>query len=199
MAGFGPRRWLLAETASLHPAVFLDRDGTIAEEVGYLNHISRFRMFPFAAQAIMQLNRAGFPVIVITNQSGVARGYFPESLITAVHDLMTTQLAKQGAHVDALYYCPHRGDDACACRKPRPGLLEQAARDHGLDLRRSFVVGDRHGDVELAHGVGARAILVRTGYGAGELQWHSTKWPAPPDFIAADLSAAAEWIVSQPK
>lgn len=199
MAGFGPRRWLLAEAASLRPAVFLDRDGTIAEEVGYLNHISRFRMFPFAAQAIMQLNRAGFPVIVITNQSGVARGYFPESLVTAVHDLMTTQLAKEGAHVDALYYCPHRGDDACACRKPRPGLLEQAARDHGLDLRRSFVVGDRHGDVELAHGVGARAILVRTGYGAGELQWHSTKWPAPPDFIAADLSAAAEWIVSQPK
>jgi D-glycero-D-manno-heptose 1,7-bisphosphate phosphatase len=199
VAGFDPRRWLLAEAASLRPAVFLDRDGTIAEEVGYLNHISRFRMFPFAAQAIMQLNRAGFPVIVITNQSGVARGYFPESLITAVHDLMTTQLAKQGAHVDALYYCPHRGDDACACRKPRPGLLEQAARDHGLDLRRSFVVGDRHGDVELAHGVGARAILVRTGYGAGELQWHSTKWPAPPDFIATDLSAAAEWIVSQPK
>ena len=184
---------------SLRPAVFLDRDGTIAEEVGYLNHVSRFRMFPFAAQAILQLNRAKLPVIVITNQSGVTRGYFPESLIGDVHELMTTQLAKDGAHTHALYYCPHKGDDACACRKPKPGMLEHAAREHGLDLRRSFVVGDRYGDIELAHRVGARAILVRTGYGEGEIQWHSANWPAPPDFIADDLAAAAEWIVRQPK
>ena len=183
----------------MRPAVFLDRDGTIAEEVGYLNHISRFHMFPFAARAIRQLNRAGLPVIIITNQSGIGRGYFPESLVTAVHELMTTELAKEGAHIDALYYCPHKGDDACACRKPKPGMLEQAAREHGLDLRRSFVVGDRYGDIELARRAGARAILVRTGYGEGEIQWHSAGWPAPPDFIAADLAAAAEWIVSQPK
>ena len=183
----------------MRPAVFLDRDGTIAEEVGYLNHISRFHMFPFAARAIRQLNRAGLPVIVITNQSGVGRGYFPESLVTDVHDLMTTELAKEGAHIDALYYCPHKGDDACACRKPKPGMLEEAAREHGLDLRRSFVVGDRYGDIELARRAGARAILVRTGYGEGEIQWHSAGWPAPPDFIAADLAAAAKWIVSQPK
>jgi D-glycero-D-manno-heptose 1,7-bisphosphate phosphatase len=156
-------------------------------------------MFPFAAQAIRQLNRANLPVVIITNQSGVARGYFPESLVTTVHELMTTQLAKAGAHIDALYYCPHKGDDACACRKPNPGMLEQAAREHALDLRRSFVVGDRYGDVELAHRVGARAIIVRTGYGEGEIQWHSAKWAASPDFIAADLAAAAEWIVSQPK
>lgn len=156
-------------------------------------------MFPFAAQAIRRLNRAKLPVVIITNQSGVARGYFPESLVTTVHELMTTQLAKAGAHIDALYYCPHKGDDACACRKPNPGMLEQAAREHALDLRRSFVVGDRYGDIELAHRVGARAILVRTGYGEGEIQWHSANWGAPPDFIAADLAAAAEWIVSQPK
>jgi D-glycero-D-manno-heptose 1,7-bisphosphate phosphatase len=195
--GSAPRRWPLAEASSLRPAVFLDRDGTIAEEVGYLNHVGRFRMFPFAAKAIGQLNRANLPVIVITNQSGVARGYFPESLVTAVHELMTSHLAREGAHVDALYYCPHKGDDACACRKPKPGMLEQAAREHGLDLRRSFVVGDRYGDVELAHRAGARSILVRTGYGEGEIQWHSPNWPARPDFIAADLAAAAEWIVSQ--
>src|SRR5712671_2254121 len=97
VAGFVPRRWLLAEATSLRPAVFLDRDGTIAEEVGYLDHISRFQMFPFAAQASRRLNGAKLPVIVITNQSGVGRGYFPESLITAVHELMTTRLAKDGA------------------------------------------------------------------------------------------------------
>jgi D-glycero-D-manno-heptose 1,7-bisphosphate phosphatase len=194
-----PRRWLLAEATSLRPAVFLDRDGTIAEEVGYLDHISRFRMFPSAAQAIRRLNVAKLPVIVITNQSGVARGYFPESLITAVHELMTTQLAEEGAHVDALYYCPHKEDDACGCRKPKPGMLERAAHEHSLDLRRSFVVGDRYGDIELAHGIGARAILVRTGYGAGEMQGHSAKWPAPPDYVAENLAEAADWILRQPK
>jgi len=156
-------------------------------------------MFPFAAQAIRRLNEAKLPVIVITNQSGVGRGYFPESLVNAVHELMTTQLAKEGAHTDALYYCPHKGDDACACRKPRPGMLERAAREHGLDLRRSFVVGDRYGDIALAQSVKARAILVRTGYGAGEIQWHSAKWPAAPDFIAKDLADAADWILRQPK
>jgi D-glycero-D-manno-heptose 1,7-bisphosphate phosphatase len=120
-------------------------------------------------------------------------------LVSAVHELMTAQLAKNGAHIDALYYCPHKGDDKCACRKPKPGMLEQAASEHALDLRRSFVVGDRYGDIELAHRVGARAILVRTGYGEGEIQWHSANWPVPPDFISADLAAAAEWIVRQSK
>ncbi len=193
------RRWLLAEASSLRPAVFLDRDGTIAEEVGYLNHLSRFRMFPFAAQAIRLLNLAKLPVIVITNQSGIARGYFPESLVHMVHELMTEQLAAAGARPDAVYYCPHKSDDACDCRKPKPGMLERAAREHGLDLRRSFVVGDRYGDVELAHCVGARAVLVRTGYGEGEVQWHSEKWPSPPDFIADDLVEAANWILGQVK
>jgi len=199
VTGFALWRWLLAEAASLRPAVFLDRDGTIAEEVGYLNHINRFHMFPFAAQAIRRLNQAKLPVIVITNQSGVGRGYFPESLVGAVHELMTTQLAKGGAHIDALYYCPHKGDDACACRKPKPGMLERAAREHSLDLRRSFIVGDRYGDIELARSIKARAIMVRTGYGEGEIQWHSAKWPAPPDFIADNLADAADWILRQPK
>jgi D-glycero-D-manno-heptose 1,7-bisphosphate phosphatase len=199
VVGFAPRRWLLAEAASLRPAVFLDRDGTIAEEVGYLNHVSRFRMFPFAAPAIRRLNEAKYPAIVITNQSGVGRGYFPDSLVHAVHELMTKQLAREGAHIDALYYCPHKGDDACACRKPKPGMLERAAREHNLDLRRSFVVGDRYGDIQLAHRVGARAIMVRTGYGEGEIQWHAAQWPAPPDFIADNLAEAADWILRQPK
>jgi D-glycero-D-manno-heptose 1,7-bisphosphate phosphatase len=165
--------------------------------VGYLNHASRFRMFPFAGGAIRRLNEAKLPVIVITNQSGVGRGYFPESLVHAVHDLMKQQLASAGAHVDAIYYCPHSTTDACDCRKPRPGLLERAAREHNLELHRSFVVGDRYGDVELAQRAGTRSILVRTGYGEGELQWHSEKWPAPPDFIADDLAVAVDWILRQ--
>jgi D-glycero-D-manno-heptose 1,7-bisphosphate phosphatase len=156
-------------------------------------------MFPCVAQAVRRLNEANLPVIVITNQSGVGRGYFPESLVRTVHELMTQQLKAGGAHVDALYYCPHTSADGCDCRKPKPGLLERAAREQRLDLQRSFVVGDRYGDIELARRVGARGILVRTGYGEGEIQWHAAKWPTPPDFIAADLAAAAHWIVKQTK
>ena len=179
--------------------MFLDRDGTIAEEVGYLNHASRFRMFPFVAQAIGRLNEAKLPVLVITNQSGIGRGYFPESLVHAVHDLMTQQLKAAGAHVDGVYYCPHTGNDGCDCRKPKPGMLEHAAREHRLDLSRSFVVGDRYGDIELARRVGSRGILVRTGYGEGEIQWHAANWPAHPDLIAGDLAAAVDWILGQVK
>jgi D-glycero-D-manno-heptose 1,7-bisphosphate phosphatase len=156
-------------------------------------------MFPFAPAAIRRLNQAEYPIIVITNQSGVGHGYFPESLVQDVHELMTTQLAKEGARIDALYYCPHKTEDKCECRKPRPGMLERAAREHWLDLRRSFVVGDRYGDIELAHGVGARAILVRSGYGEGEVRWHSAKWLVAPDFVAENLAEATDWILRQPK
>ena len=162
-----------------------------------MNHVSRFRMFPFAAAAIRRLNEAMLPVIVITNQSGVGRGYFPESLVHTVHERMTEQLAAQRARIDAIYYCPHTGADRCDCRKPKPGLLERAAREYHLDLRHSFVIGDRYGDIELAHRVGARGVLVRTGYGEGELTWHAAKWPQQPDFVAKDLGAASQWILEQ--
>ena len=195
--GYRAWRCVLPESARLRPAVFLDRDGTIAEEVGYLNHISRFRMFPCAPSAIRRLNEAHIPVIVVTNQSGVGREYFPESLVNATHELMKKQLASGRAHVDGIYFCPHASADKCECRKPKTGLLERAAREHDLDLRRSFVVGDRYGDVELAQRAGSRSILVRTGYGEGEVQWHSAEWPAPPDFIADDLASAVGWILRQ--
>jgi D-glycero-D-manno-heptose 1,7-bisphosphate phosphatase len=187
------------DSAELRPAVFLDRDGTIAEEVGYLNHIDRFRMFPFAADAIRRLNQAGLAVIVATNQSGVGRGYFPEALVHTVHEFMTQQLAAAGALLDAIYYCPHTSADACESRKPKPGMLERAAREHALDLKRSFVVGDRSVDIGLARNVGARSILVRTGYGEGELAWHGSKWAVQPDFVAQTLTEAADWILRQPK
>jgi D-glycero-D-manno-heptose 1,7-bisphosphate phosphatase len=185
------------ESVAPRPAVFLDRDGTIADEVGYLNHLSRFRMFPFAAAVVRRLNEAGLSVVVITNQSGVGRGYFPESLVHEVHDQMAQQLAAAGARVDAVYYCPHTSADNCSCRKPKTGMLDRAAREHMIELKRSFVVGDRHGDVELARNVGARSILVRTGYGEGELAWHAAKWARQPDFVAQDLVDAADWILRQ--
>lgn len=185
------------DLSARRPAVFLDRDGTMAEEVGYLNHVSRFRMFPFVADAVRRLNQAKLPVIVVTNQSGVGRGYFPESLVHSVNDLMAQQLAEAGAKIDAVYYCPHTSTENCDCRKPKTGMLNRAAREHPIDLPRSFVVGDRYGDVELARNARARSILVRTGYGEGELAWHSAKWPISPDFVAKDLTEAADWILRQ--
>jgi D-glycero-D-manno-heptose 1,7-bisphosphate phosphatase len=162
-----------------------------------LNHASRFRIFPFAAAAIRKLNDSALPVVVVTNQSGVARGYFPESVIHEVHELMQSQLESAGARLDAIYYCPHAASDACACRKPNTGMLEQAAREHALDLRKSFIVGDRHSEIELARRAGARSILVRTGYGEGELAWHAKNWPIQPNFIAPTLTEAAAWILEQ--
>jgi D-glycero-D-manno-heptose 1,7-bisphosphate phosphatase len=182
---------------SLRPAVFLDRDGTICDEVGYLNHVSRLRIFPFAAAAIRKLNGARLPVIVVTNQSGIARNYFPESLVHEVHQALQTEFRQKSAYIDAFYYCPHSGADACTCRKPNTGMLERAAAEHGLDLQRSFVVGDRHGDVELAQNAGARSIFVRTGYGEGDLAWHSAGWAIQPNFVAPTLTEAVDWILER--
>lgn len=187
----------MADGQELRPAVFLDRDGTICEEVGYLNHLSRLRVFSFAAPAIRKLNEAGMPVIVVTNQSGVGRGYFPGSLVAEVHDVLRKQLYSGGARLDGIYYCPHSAAESCDCRKPKLGMLRQAAREHGLDLTKSFVVGDRYGDVELAANAGARGVLVRTGYGEGELEWHADGWAVQPDSVAKDLSDAVKWILEQ--
>ena len=189
----------MPEESALRPAVFLDRDGTIAEEVGYLNHVSRFRILPRVADAIRRLNEAQLPVIVVTNQSGAGRGYFPESLVDTIHELMIQQLQAAGAHLSAVYYCPHTSVDGCNCRKPKTGMLEQAAREHVIDLHRSFVVGDRRGDIELGRRAGASSILVRTGYGAGEYLWNAPKWPFQPDFVAADLADAVDWILRPTK
>jgi len=136
------------------------------------------------------------PAVVVTNQSGVGRGYFPESLVREVHERMVSELAKGGARVDGVYYCPHINADDCACRKPKTGMLERAAADLRLDLKNSFVVGDRGGDVELAHRAGSRSILVRTGFGEGELAWHAAQWKHQPDFVAKDLAEAVDWILT---
>ncbi len=155
-------------------AVFIDRDGTISEEVGYVNHVSRYRVFPFAAEAVRALKRAGWLAILVTNQAGVARGYFEESLVGEVHNVLTAELERGGARLDAIYYCPHHpsvGEPPyrldCDCRKPRPGLILRAAEDFDLDLARCWMVGDRYGDTELARNAGVRSAFVLTGYGRG--------------------------------
>ncbi|MEK6202395.1 MAG: D-glycero-beta-D-manno-heptose 1,7-bisphosphate 7-phosphatase [Desulfobulbaceae bacterium] len=187
---------------SLRPAVFLDRDGTINEQMGYINHISRFQLLPGVAEAIRRLNAANIPVVVVTNQSGLARGYFPEELLTAVHEKMELLLAEHGAHVDGIYICPHHPEAkkekyrlACNCRKPKTGLLVQAAEELGLDLGCSFVVGDRWSDLKTAAGCGATPVLVLTGYGRGDAQYIGPGQKVQPVFVGVDLGAAVQWIL----
>lgn len=185
----------MSEKQALKGAVFLDRDGTIGEEMGYVNHIDRFEVFPFAADAIRQLNAAKIPVIVVTNQSGVARNIFPESLVHEVHKKMVAQLAAGGAWIDGVYFCPHKSEDICECRKPLPGLLHRAAGEHELDLSASWVVGDRYADLEMGYAAGGCGILVMTGYGRGEYELHSAAWPRQPDALANNLRDAVVHIL----
>ena len=186
------------------PAVFLDRDGTINEQMGYINHLSRFHLLPGVGKAIRSLNVHSLPVVVVTNQSGLARGYFPESLLEQVHETMQHLLALDGAHVDGLYVCPHHPEAkeerfrlACGCRKPRPGLLEQAAADLGLNLRRSYMVGDRWSDLRCGAAVGATTILVLTGYGRGDAAYIGPGQAIQPAHVAEDLAAAVAWILAR--
>ncbi len=186
----------------MRTAVFLDRDGTIIEEVGYLDRADQIALFPWTVDAVRALNRAGLPVVVVTNQSAIARGMLTEPGLLEIHREVSRRLAAGGAFVDAYYYCPHHPDGtvadyavACGCCKPAAGLIERAARELNLDPQRSYVVGDKWVDVGLARAVGANAILVRTGHGAAEEA-------APPPQLAADavvdnLAAAASWILTK--
>jgi len=184
--------------------VFLDRDGTINEEVGYVNHIERFFLLPGVGQAIRLLNQHGWKTVVVTNQSGVARGYFPESLIHQVHQKMKKLLESEEAHLDGIYYCPHHPDigvppyrQKCRCRKPATGMIEEAMKEFALDLSQSYMVGDRGVDIEFAHHIGAKAILVLTGYGKGEWEYSGAHWRVKPDHVAPDLLEAVQWILLQ--
>jgi D-glycero-D-manno-heptose 1,7-bisphosphate phosphatase len=180
----------------------MDRDGTVSEEVGYVNHVSRYRVFPYAAEAVRALNEAGWLAVLVTNQAGVARGYFEEGMIGAVHGVLAAELERGGARLDAVYYCPHHpsvGEPPyrldCDCRKPKPGLIRRAAEELGLDLRRSWMVGDRYSDTELARNAGVRAALVLTGYGRGEFEHQSGAWRHRPDLVAENLLEAVREII----
>ena len=183
-------------------AVFLDRDGTVSEEAGYINHVDRFKVYPWAAEAVRKLNDAGAPVFLATNQSGVARGYFPEELVNQVHRALCDSLARSGAFLNGIYYCPHHPEGRkaayrmfCDCRKPAPGMLLKAAKDHGIDLSLSFVIGDRYLDLETGFRAGARGVLVLSGYGRGEYLYQKGEWPRPPEHVAEDLLAAVDWVL----
>jgi D-glycero-D-manno-heptose 1,7-bisphosphate phosphatase len=184
------------------PAVFLDRDGTLLEEAGYLDRLERLVFFPYAIDAIRLLNRAGYAVVIITNQSGIARGMYEERFVREAHAVIAERVAAGGGRVDAFYYCPHHPDATiegyrkdCDCRKPSPGMLTAAAADLRLDLGRSFTVGDKWTDVAVGQRKGARGILVRTGY--GQSSEASPVAGVEPSAVADNVIAAAAWILGQ--
>jgi len=177
-------------------AVFLDRDGVINEEVDYLRRPEDFRLIPGAAAAIRLLRKHGWRVIVVTNQSGVARGYYTKAGVAAIHERMRRDLARAGTGVDGVYFCPHHPDKGCACRKPGTALFAQAAADFALDLAASYYVGDKLTDLLPGKALGGHTALVLTGY--GRQQQKLAREPGfQPDHIASDLNSAARWIVRQ--
>ena len=168
-------------------AVFLDRDGTMAKDVHYCRRPEDFRLFPNTAKAIKLLSEHGFKVIVITNQSGIARGYFTEEALAQIHEKMKAELAKEGAWIDGIYYCPHHPDDNCNCRKPKPKLVLQAAKEHDIDLKHSFVVGDLSLDIDMGKAVGCKTILLRDS--------PQEDMSISPDYIVSDLLEATQLVL----
>ena len=181
-------------SAGRERAVFLDRDGVINEEVNYLCRPEDFRLIPRAAAAIRLLRKHGWRVIVVTNQSGVTRGYYTEADLAAIHERMRRDLARAKTRVDGVYFCPHHPDEGCDCRKPRTALFARAAADFVLDLAACYYVGDKLADLLPGRALGGHTILVLTGYGQQE-QKLASEQGFRPDYVADDLYGAAQWIV----
>ena len=188
-------------------AVFLDRDGVINEEVGYLDNLDKLKIIPGAYEAIKLINKSGMKAVVITNQAGVAKGLFTEDFVRETNYHLQKILREQEAYINNFYYCPHHPTEGeepyrriCDCRKPPPGMLVQAARDLNIDLTKSYLVGDRFNDMEAATKAGVKGILVKTGYASELLQDDGPDKAKPenkPDFIAADILDAVRWILDQ--
>jgi len=179
--------------SQLNKGVFIDRDDTISRDVHYCSRPEDFELLPKAAAGIKLLNQEGFKVVVITNQSGIARGYFTEDMLNKIHQKMVDELAKSGANVDAIFFCPHHPDDNCECRKPKPKLAHQAIEQLLIDPQQSFTIGDRLMDVELAKAIGCKSVMIPSEPGKTELRKSSIS----PDYIASDLVSAAKWIIQQ--
>jgi histidinol-phosphate phosphatase family protein len=173
-------------------AVFIDRDGTIARDVPYCSRPEDFEMFAGVPEAIRTLNRNGFKVVVITNQSGVARGYFTEETLGRIHDKMLADLQREGARIDGIYYCPHHPDENCECRKPGTALLRLAGRDLDIDMGRSYMIGDMVQDIEAGRAAGCRTIFVTNG---GKLPASSRGFA--PDAVTGTFSEAVNWILEE--
>ena len=172
-------------------AVFLDRDDTLCKDVPYCRRPEDLNLLPGAGDAVRRLNEAGYCVVVVTNQSGIARGFLTEGDLTKIHDKMKRDLASFGAHVDGIYHCPHHPDDGCECRKPKPTMILRAARDLGIDLRRSYTVGDRLHDVQMGRAAGTLTVLVRPPDPKEEFKEASRL----ADGVSKDLASAVEWIL----
>jgi len=184
----------------MRPAVFLDRDGTLLEEAGYLDRLERLVFFSYGIDAVRLLNRGGYAVVIMTNQSGVGRGMYEEEFVLRAHEVVDRRVRAGGGRIDGYYYCPHHPEAEiekyrrdCDCRKPFPGMLRQAAADLDLDLSRSFAVGDKWTDVQAGIAAGGKGILVRTGYGRSSEA--AARRPAEPAAIVDDLIAATAWIL----
>ncbi|MDP2688951.1 MAG: HAD family hydrolase [Deltaproteobacteria bacterium] len=184
---------MAGQKAVREAAVFLDRDGTINIDAGYLSKPEELALITGSADAIRRLNGFGVKVIVITNQSGVGRGYFTNGDLERVNARLVALLRLEGARIDGIYCCAHRPDEECPCRKPKNGLAVKAAQEHGIDLGKSFVVGDKASDIGLAWGSGARGVLVMTGDGPEELK----KMSRAPDHTAPSLAEAVDWIIGE--
>lgn len=188
-----------ADAGGTRAAVFLDRDGTLNVEVNYLHRVADFELIPGAAEAVHLLNDAGLLVVLITNQAGIARGLYDVEDLAVLHDHLARVLAGHGAHIDAIYFCPHHPEftGACTCRKPQPGMLLRAASEHAIDLKRSWVVGDTAGDLGAGQAVGCRTVLVRTGYGLRTERELMGGLTPSPDVVVDDVGAAVRLILTE--
>jgi D-glycero-D-manno-heptose 1,7-bisphosphate phosphatase len=173
----------------------MDRDGTVSEEVGYMYHSGLYKPFPWTGPAIRKINDSGMKAVLITNQSGIERGYFPESLVHEVHGILRAELTRHDAKLDAVYFCPHHPETGCECRKPRPGMLLRARDELDIDLAQSYMIGDRYLDVDVAHAAGVKSILVMTGNGRAEFEKYKDL-PLQPHFVAENLLEAVDSIIS---
>lgn len=188
----------------LHKAIFLDRDGTINIEKEYLSRVEDLQLIPGAAQGLSLLRHAGFKLVVVSNQSGVARGFFSEHRVLEINRALAAMLEKTGAIIDAWYYCPHHPDmgtssckTACSCRKPATGMVDLACEEIHIDLAHSLVVGDTMRDMELAWNCGMDSVLVKTGHGMDMITHTPRRDLSRIDYIADDILDAAEWIVGR--
>src|SRR6267142_2849268 len=179
----------------MHKAVFMDRDGTVSEEIGYMYGAGLYWSYAYAGPAIRRINESGMKAVLITGQSGVGRGYFEESMVNQVHDILQAELSRHGAKLDAIYFCPHSPDAGCECRKPHTGMLQQAQKDLDIDLTESYVVGDKQVDVETAYAAGAKSVLVLTGYGREQREMFMAS-ERQPDLVAETLEEAVDAILA---
>ena len=177
----------------VNKAVFIDRDGTINVNVEYLNTPDNFQIYPGVAEGIKLLQDNGYKIIVITNQSGIARGYFSEETLDMIHEKMKNELSNKGASIDAIYFCPHHPEDGCNCRKPNIGLFKKAIKDFDVDPMHSFIIGDRMLDVEAGFKIGLKTVLVPEDKEKVEKEMMESK--IKPDYVCEDFYSGIKWIL----